>query len=142
MQNENSTRKFDFSFPRQVAFVFVVVAALSAYPLSAFASADVVRAVAAGSLLSLANVLAGYAAIEYSFDKSYTTFLKAVLGGMGVRLLAMLGGFLVMIEVFHFRVLPLVVSLFGFYLLYLILEVMFIQRKMNKKVEGSQSSRG
>jgi hypothetical protein len=61
---------------------------------------------------------------------------------MGVRLLAMLGGFLVMIEVFHFRVLPLVVSLFGFYLIYLILEVMFIQRKMNKKVEGSQSRRG
>jgi hypothetical protein len=137
MQNENSTRKSDFSFPRQVAFVFVVVAALSAYPLSAFASADVVRAVAAGSLLSLANVLAGYASIEYSFDKSYTTFLKAVLGGMGVRLLAMLGGFLVMIEVFHFLVLPLVISLFGFYLLYLILEVMFIQKKMNNKVEDS-----
>ena len=136
MQNENIKRKFDFSFPRQVAVVFIVVAALSAYPLSAFASADVVRAVAAGSLLSLANVLAGYAAIEYSFDKSYTTFLKAVLAGMGVRLLAMLGGFLAMIEVYHYRVIPLLVSLFGFYLLYLLLEVMFIQKKMTRKVDG------
>ena len=142
MQKENSTTKFEYSFPRQVILVFVGVGAVSAYPLLAHGSADVIRAVTAGALLSLLNVLAGYAAIEYSFDKSYTTFLKAVLGGMGVRLLVMLGCFVVMIEVLRFPVLPLVLSLFGFYLIYLILEVMFIQKKMNTRVEGSQSSKG
>ena len=139
MQKENNTPKFDYSFPRQVFIVFIGGAALAAYPLFAHGSADVIRAVAAGAILSLVNVLAGYAAIEYSFDKSYTTFLKAVLGGMGVRLLVMLGCFVVLIEVLRFRVLPLVGSLFSFYLIYLILEVMFIQKKMKKRVEGSQS---
>ena len=77
MQNENNTRKFDVSFPRQIAVVVILSALLSAYPLFAFASAEVVRACIAGVTISLANVLAGYAAIEYSIDKSYTVFLKA-----------------------------------------------------------------
>ena len=136
MQNENSTTKFDFSFPRQIVLVFLVVAALSSYPLFAYGSADTVRAVAAGALLSLVNVLAGYVAIEYSFDKSYTTFLRVVLGGMGARMLVMLGCFLVLIKVFVLQAAPLVLSLFGFYVIFLVLELMYIQKRMNKKVEG------
>ena len=136
MPNENNTRKFDVSFPRQIAVVVILSALLSAYPLFAFASAEVVRACVAGVLISLANVLAGYAAIEYSIDKSYTVFLKAVLGGMGVRMLVMLGVLLILIKVFHFQALPLVVSLMGFYILFLILEVMFMQKKLGKKTEG------
>ena len=119
MQNENNTRKFDVSFPRQIAVVVLLSALLSAYPLFAFASAEVIRACIAGVTISLANVLAGYAAIEYSIDKSYTVFLKAVLGGMGLRMLAMLGALLMLIEVFHFQAVPLVVSLMGFYVLFL-----------------------
>ena len=136
MQNESGKRKFDISFPRQIAVVFFVSALLSAYPLFAFASAEVIRACIAGVLISLANVLAGYAAIEYSIDKSYTTFLKAVLGGMGVRMVVMLGALLILIMMFHFQAVPLVVSLMGYYILFLILEVLFMQKKMNKKAEG------
>ena len=88
MQNESGKRKFEVSFPRQIAVVFFLSALLSAYPLVAFASAEVIRACVAGVIISLANVLAGYAAIEYSIDKSYTLFLKVVLCGMGVRMLA------------------------------------------------------
>ncbi len=44
-------------------------------------------AVAIGAVMSTVNVLLGIPAIEYyARDKSYTTFLKAVLGGMGLRL--------------------------------------------------------
>jgi hypothetical protein len=109
---------------------------LSVYPLFAFASAEVVRACIAGVTISVANVLAGYAAIEYSIDRSYTVFLKAVLGGMGLRMLVMLGTLMMLIEVFHFQAVPLVVSLMGFYILFLILEILFMQKKMNKKAEG------
>ena len=136
MPNENNTRKFDVSFPRQIAVVVILSAVLSAYPLFAFASAEIVRACIAGAVVSVANVLAGYAAIEYSIDKSYTVFLKAVLGGMGIRMLAMLGAMLLLIEVFHVLAVPLVVSLMGFYVLFLILEVMFMQKKLGKKSEG------
>jgi hypothetical protein len=136
MPNENNTRKFDVSFPRQIAVVVLLSALLSVYPLVAFASAEIVRAYIAGVTISVANVLAGYAAIEYSIDKSYTVFLKAVLGGMGIRMLAMLTLLMVLIEVFHFQAVPLVVSLMGYYVLFLILEVMFMQKKLGKKTEG------
>jgi hypothetical protein len=136
MQNGSGKRKFDTSFPRQIAVVFLFSAMLSAYPLFSFASAEVIRACIAGVIISLANVLAGYAAIEYSIDKSYTIFLKAVLGGMGVRMLVMLAAIMILIETFHFQALPLVGSLMGFYVLFLILEVIFMQKKMNKKAEG------
>jgi hypothetical membrane protein len=62
--------------------------------------------------------------------------LKAVLGGMGLRMLVMLGALLMLIEVFHFSAAPLVVSLMGFYVLFLVLEVMFMQKKLSKKTEG------
>ena len=136
MQNGSGKIKFDISFPRQIAVVFLLSAVLSAYPLFAFASAEVIRACIVGVMISLANVLAGYAAIEYSIDKSYTIFLKAVLGGMGVRMLVMLGAIMILIGIFHFQALPLVGSLMVFYILFLILEVMFMQKKMNKRAEG------
>ncbi len=126
----------DRSFPRVVLAVFVGIAVLSSYPLYSYASADVIRASVTGALLSLANVLAGYAAIEYSIDKSYTTFLKIVLGGMGARLLVMLGLLLVLIEVFHVNAVALAVSLLGCYMIFLVLEVFFIQRKLSSRNQG------
>jgi len=136
MPNENNTTKFDVSFPRQIAVVVFLSAMLSVYPLFAYASAEVIRAFIAGVMISVANVLAGYAAIEYSIDKSYTVFLKAVLGGMGLRMLGMLTALMVLIEVFHFQAVPLVISLMGYYVLFLILEVMFMQKKLGNKNEG------
>ncbi|MDE3056673.1 MAG: hypothetical protein KGJ59_01775 [Bacteroidota bacterium] len=123
----------DRSFPRSVLSVFIGIAVLSSYPLYRYASAGVIRASVIGGLLSLANVLAGYAAIEYSIGKSYTTFLKVVLGGMGARLFAMLGALLILIEVFHVHPVALVVSLVGLYLIFLVLEIFFIQRKLTSR---------
>ncbi|HTR82768.1 MAG TPA: hypothetical protein VMM58_14160 [Bacteroidota bacterium] len=136
MLKESAKKKFDVSFPRQIAVAFIVLAALSAYPLFVFASADVTRACIAGVLISLANVLAGYAAIEYSIDKSYTVFLRVVLGGMGIRMAVMLAAIVTLIELLHVQALPLIASLLIFYVLFLVLEVLFIQKKMTTKAEG------
>jgi len=136
MQNESSIRRFDPAFPRHVAVIVVLSALLSAYPLIAYASAEVIRACIAGAAISVANVLAGYAAIEYSIHKSYTVFLKAVLGGMGVRMLAMLAALVALIKVFQFQTVPLVVSLMVFYTAFLVLEVLFMQKKLGNKSKG------
>ncbi len=136
MQNTNSRRKFDLSFPRHVAIAFIAVAGISSYPLFVYASAEVTKACIAGAVIGLANVFAGYAAIEYSIDKSYTVFLKAVLGGTGVRMFVMLCVILVLIKFLRFNAVALVGSLMVFYSLFLILEVMFIQRKMTTKAKG------
>lgn len=122
--------KIDARFPRQVVLTLCVAAALAAYPLGRYGSPEVIRAAIVGALLSTVNVLLGFFAIEYAFDKSYSTFLKAVLGGMGLRMLFLLGVMIVLILVFHMHTVALTVSLLSLYVVYLFLEVLFIQKKV------------
>ncbi|HCV42415.1 MAG TPA: hypothetical protein DGH68_02955 [Bacteroidetes bacterium] len=113
----------------QVLGVLAIVALVAAYPTFRFASAEIVVAMSIGALLSTVNVLLGFLAIEFSFDKSYTTFLKIVLGGMGVRMALLLAVLLVLIKVVELHAVALTVSLLSFYLIFLVLEVLFIQKK-------------
>ena len=122
--------KIDARFPRQVALALFGTSALAAYPLSRFGSSEVIVAAAIGALLSTVNVIFGFLAIEYAFDKSASVFLKAVLGGMGIRMLFLLGAMLVLILVFQVHAVALTISLLGFYSIYLILELLFIQKKV------------
>jgi hypothetical protein len=128
--------KIDRAFPVQVALALGAGGGIAAYPLARYGSGEIIEAVVAGGLLSTANVLLGYLAIEYSFEKSYTTFLKAVLGGMGVRMIATLGTLIVLIKAFGFHTTALVVSLLGFSSIFLVLEVLFIQKKVIVKNQG------
>lgn len=123
-------------FPVQVAMVLIGAVVLLTYPLAAWGTADILTAVVAGALLSTANVLVGYAAIEYSFDKSYTTFVKAVIGGMGLRMVVMLGALAALIVLAGLHPVALTSSLMGFYAVFLILEIVYIQKKMSLKNQG------
>ena len=125
--------RIDRRFPGQVGLVLVVCAAVSAYPLWLYGTADVAVAVGVGAALSTVNVLIGFLTIEYAFERSYTTFLKAVLGGMGVRMLVMLGATALLITVGRLHALALTLSLLALYLVYMILEILFIQRKVAGK---------
>jgi hypothetical protein len=122
--------KIEKRFPLQVFGTLAAVAILGAYPLFRYASADVILAACVGAAMSTVNVLLGFLAIEFSFDKSYTAFLKAVVGGMGLRMAFMLGALLVLIKFAGMHEVALTVSLLGFYAVYLVLEVLFIQKKV------------
>ena len=117
----------------------VLLGGLTGVPLYLCGSGDMLLAAGAGAVLSTLNVLAGFLAIEYAFEKSYTTFLKVVLGGMGVRMMVMLGALLVLILVVRLHAVALTLSMLGFYLVYLILEILFMQRKM---LADGQAERG
>ena len=106
---------------------------LAGYPVVHYGSPAILTACVVGALLSTVNVLLGYLAIQYSFEKSYTTFLKAVLGGMGARMVLLLGSLVVLIRFFGFHAAALTVSLLGFYALFLVLEILFIQKKVGNK---------
>lgn len=125
--------KIDWSFPRQVLVTLMLVAGASAYPLIKFGSPEIVQAAIAGATLATMNVLAGYAAVEYSFGKSTTTFFKYVLGGMGVRMFVLALLLAILIKAFEFHTAALVGSLGILYAIYLALEVLFIQKKVNLK---------
>jgi len=122
--------KIDLGFPRKIAVVLTIVTLVLVYPLAVHASEDVILATVAGAVLSTINVLLGYLAIEYSFQKSYTTFLKTVLGGMGARMLLILGAMVFLILQYRMNAVALMISMFGFYVIFLVLEVLFIQKKV------------
>jgi hypothetical protein len=133
MNAAGKQRKLDRRFPLIAAGVYGAAIALSVWPLMRWGTEAMIQAVCAGGLLCLVNVLAGYAAIEYAFDRSYTFFLKVVLGMMGIRLVLMLLVVALLLAVFRFHAVSLVASLFFFYSVYLALEVMFLQKKMDLK---------
>ena len=125
--------KIDWSFPRQVLIALFVMGVCGIYPIFRFASAEVAEAVLLGALLTTLNVLLGYAAIEYSIGKSTTTFFKYVLGGMGIRLFFLAGALVLLIRFFNVHSLALVGSMGIFYIVFLTLEINFIQKKVTTK---------
>jgi hypothetical protein len=120
----------DWVFPRRVAAVLLTGIVAAAFPLARGGSPEVIVAFLVGAGLSTANVLVGFLTIELTFNKSYTTFLKAVLGGMGLRMVALLGAMLLIIAVLHLHTMVFTLSLFGFYLVYLVLEILYLQKKV------------
>jgi hypothetical protein len=123
----------NWSFPRQVLVTLVVIACCAAYPLIKYGTPEIVKAVLSGAIITTINVLAGYAAIEYAHGKSAATFLKYVLGGMGVRLFAVAGVLVVLIKVFEIDVSALVWTMVFFYVVFLMLEIMYIQKKFGNR---------
>jgi hypothetical protein len=106
---------------------------LTFYPISEFSTATVTRSIIAGGVMSLLNLLLGYLFIELSFEKSHTTFLKYVLGGMVARLFLMWGVLLLLIRVYQFHAASLMLSLLFFYILNLVLEIFYLQKRVSTK---------
>ena len=123
----------DRAFVKIVLAVFGLIALLSWYPLAAYGTPGVVAAFFASAALSLVHLLSGCWVIEYSFDKPPTTFLKVVLGSMGVRLVLMSGVFALLVKVCELPALPLVLSLLLFYAVNLGLEIYYLQKKVKLK---------
>jgi hypothetical protein len=132
--NERRTSmKIDWSFLRLVVLCFAGAAVLTYYPISEFATAEVLHGIIAGGVMSLINLLLGYVAIEISYERSHTTFLKYVLGGMVVRLMLMWGVLLLLIRVYNFHSASLMLSLLFFYVLNLVLEIFYLQKRVSSK---------
>src|SRR5712692_3754095 len=122
-----------WSFPKQILATLILSFAASAYPLARYANREILTAAIAGALLSTLNIAAGYAAIEYAFNRSITTCTKVVFGGMGVRLLVILAAMAFLISVARLQATALTVALFYFYVVFLFLEILFIQKKILTK---------
>ncbi|MBI5473910.1 MAG: hypothetical protein HY961_16350 [Ignavibacteriae bacterium] len=124
--------KVDTRFPIQVGITFalgIVVAVVLSVLLEAETA---IAAAVVGAVLSTVNVIGGYLAIEYSIGKSQETFLKAVLGGMGIRMAILLVAVAVLIRYTSLHTIGLVSSLLGFYVVYLALEVLYIQKRVSQ----------
>lgn len=123
-------------FALHVVVVLLVTALLAVYPLLRYASDEVVLATVVGAAMSTVNVLAGFLTIQLTFHRSYTTFLKWVLGGMGVRMACMLGLLLVLILAGRLHAVALTVAVIGYAMIYLGLEIVFLQKMVQVKTQG------
>jgi len=125
--------KSDMKFPRQILLATLTVGLLASYPMYLWADREVVVGVLTGGLISLVNVLIGYVSVEFAFNKSNATFLKVVLGGMGVRLSLIAVTLIVLIKVFSVHLYSLISSMLFFYFLYITFEILFINKKIALK---------
>lgn len=128
--------KIDRRFPTRVAITLCGGLAIAVTLLFSLGEQALVVPVVVGGLLGAANVMAGFLAFEYSLERSYTTMLKAVLGGMGLRLALMLGILILLIKVVGLHAVALVVSLLSHYVVFLVLEVLYIQERVSHKFKS------
>jgi hypothetical protein len=131
--------RVDRKFLLQAASVVIIIGMAGSYPLLVFGSREVAIAALIGCLMSVLNALVGSITLEYALDKSYSTFFGVVIGGMGIRMVILLGTLYLLIAAFGIQKIALTVSLLGFYMIFLILEVLSIQRKVEVRNQGSLS---
>jgi hypothetical protein len=117
-------------FPSYIFLTVLGVGAIALYPLIEYGRPEYYPGIIVGCILSVINVLIGYGTVEYAFDKSDNFFLKYVLGGMVVRLLGTVGVVFILIIVLNYHIMSLVGSLFFFYFLFLIFEIIYYNKKL------------
>jgi hypothetical protein len=129
--------KFDPTLPRRIILLVLLVGVLAAYPLYRADNREITLGFITGCLISLVNVMAGYLLIEYGIEKPNAAFLKIILGGMIARLLLTPVVVVVLVRVFDFHVLSLTGSLFFSYFLFLVFEILFLNKKLAlKKIQS------
>ena len=125
--------KFDPTLPKRIILLVLLIAVLAAYPLFKAGDREITVGFITGCLISLVSVTAGYLLIEYGIEKSNATFLKIILGGMVARLILIPTVVVVLIRVFRFHLISLTASLFFSYFLFLIFEILFLNKKLALK---------
>jgi hypothetical protein len=86
-------------------------------------------AVLLGAGLAAANTCAAYFLARWSAGRSNQAFMGAVLGGMVGRMAVMLAGFAVAVLAIGLPQLPLVLSLLGYFTLFLAFELAILSRR-------------
>lgn len=120
-------------FIRNVLLMDVFLLALGGYPI--YVSYGMSGFI--GGLLALvltsANVLIGYYYIERYFDAEFQTFMKKVLGSMGLRLLVLAAFIFLILKLVPINKIGFIISLFVSYICNSVQEMILLQSKTKKK---------
>ena len=97
-----------------------------------------VAAALCGALVAALNALAAYALVLYSRRRSTLVFMRAILGGMTLRMGAMLLAIVVAVRLFELPQVPLILSLLGHFALFLGLELLAAHRVSTPGLEAAR----
>ncbi len=122
--------KLNWRFLRLVVYCYAGTCIVGCPLMMLYGSPEAMRATTVAGIISIAYLLVGYCSIEYSFDKDNITFLKYVLGGIGIRMFVTTTIVFLLIYYLAFQAFSLVVSLLYFYVLNLGLEIYFLETKV------------
>lgn len=104
------------------------VVATSMIAVRAAFGAEPLLAALLGALLAAANAVAAYALVRWSAGRSTGAFVRAILGGMTLRLLAMLAAVFVAVKLVDLPVAPFLLSLLGHFAAFLAFEISVVHR--------------
>jgi hypothetical protein len=109
-----------------------------ALPLYFLARPVIVWGVVAGCILAAFCFTAGFYAVCHTFQRSFSTLMIAIFGGMLARLILIGAIFILLINLTSLHVTSFLVSLLGFYVVYLIIELYFVNSRLHRREERSQ----
>lgn len=115
---------------RAVVIIVVTFGLVSVFVVSKFEDSLLAGSYFLGAFLGVANGATGFVTIDKYIDRSTLVFIKGVFLGMGIRLVLLLGVFIVLIEVVHVEVAGFVWGLFVFYFTMTALEIVFINKRV------------
>ncbi|MBL0331936.1 MAG: hypothetical protein IPP08_12200 [Chlorobiota bacterium] len=121
-----------FRFLRILLPVTILMALLLVYPLFAWTNPEQTKAIIASGIISFVNIFLGMLSIEFSMDKSTQVFMNSVFGGMVLRMFLVLGVMFALI-LLGFDKLSLALSLMGFYVVYVIMEITYVVKELDKR---------
>lgn len=118
---------------RILVAVIVLISGVSIAIISGYSTGHFGGSYFLGAGLGVANGVVGFVTIEKFIDKSTLVFLKGVFLGMGIRLMLLLGIFILLIKVFDRDIVALVVGLLIFYFAMTVFEIIFLNRRLALK---------
>ncbi len=120
--------------------VLIVLGVVSTLIISLYCNGKFGGAYIVGALLGIVNGVLGFLTIERFVDKRTLAFLRGVFLGMGIRLVLLLGVFILLLEVAHIDVAGMVSGLLIFYFTMTVLEVIFLNKRMNYRNTTKENS--
>ena len=119
-------------FVKQLIIGTLVFWILFGYPLYAWGNQELLIASIVSCMICAVNALVGGGIVWWAKGKDQSTFLKAVFGGMGIRLFMVLVLFFSVVKLAKLHVFSLTLSLFLFYLLFQFLEIRFFAARSSR----------
>ncbi len=117
--------------PKQWLYLATIGILFTIIPLAQFSSLKFIPALSAGCILSVMNAFLGYMVIERGFQLNDRQFIIVSLGGFVLRFFLMIAAVALVLLVTKVNVLIFLLTLFGFYIFFMIGEILHI----NKKIE-------
>ena len=126
------------AFLKTMSITTGVAWGLLAAPLYFWAEPVIVWGVLVGCLLAAICFTTGFYAVCRSFQRSFRALMITVFGGMLARLVLIGAIFILLVNLTSLHVTSFLVSLLGFYVVYLVIELYFVNKKLRLQEERPQ----